>query len=200
MTRRTLPRVLTAREAADLIDTARAIENADGRRAWALLELMYGSGLRVSEACGLTLRDTRAAPAVLIVNGKGQKERMVPLTESTRDALRAYLPDRASFLRADQASPWLFPMCGRDHPLTRGMAYKIVRQVAELVPGLDRAAVHPHMLRHSFATHLLDGGADLRAVQELLGHSDIATTAIYTHVSIGRLERAMRRHPLAARR
>ena len=197
MTARALPKVLTERQARDMLETAHAIKNADGRRAALLLELMYGSGLRVSEACGLPFRDVRTAPAVLIVTGKGQKQRMVPLTESARAAIIAYLPDRPAWHAGADVSPWLFPMVGRPHALTRGMAFKIVRKIAELA-GYDPRTVHPHMLRHSFATHLLDGGADLRAVQELLGHADINTTAIYTHVSIGRLHRAMRRHPLAS--
>lgn len=196
MTARTLPRALTVTQARDLLDTARAIENPDGARALALLELMYGSGLRVSEACAIPLRSVANLPDSLIVNGKGSKERMVPLAESTRRALRDYLIVRAAFLKDGETSPWLFPMRGRSHPLTRGMAFKIVRALFDLAR-LPIELAHPHVLRHSFATHMLDGGADLRAIQELLGHSSIETTQIYTHVSTVRLERAIRFHPLS---
>ncbi len=155
-----------------------------GRRDFAMLELLYSSGLRVSELCGLRRSDIRREPPILIVRGKGDKERVVPVTKSALDAIAAYVEDGWEQLDRGKGSPWLF--VGRaGRPLTRQGFWKNLRRYA-LAVGID-GHVSPHTLRHSFATHLLEGGADLRSVQAMLGHSDIATTEIYTHVAGERL-------------
>lgn len=193
-TRRPLPRVLTHDDVERLF--AQAGEEAAGEappaaavRQLLLLELLYGSGLRASELVSLPRRAVAGERAFLIVRGKGDKERLVPLSDRARDALDRWLP------LAGAGSPWLFPS-GKGH-LTRVRLFQLLRDLAARA-GLDPAAISPHVLRHAFATHLLEGGADLRALQLMLGHADIATTEIYTHVDSRRLvELVNRRHPLA---
>ena len=193
-TRRPLPRILTHDDVERLF--AQAGEEAGGEappanavRMLLLLELLYGSGLRASELVSLTRRAVAGGREYLIIRGKGDKERLVPLSDRARGALDRWLP-----LVAD-ASPWLFPS-GKAH-LSRVRLFQILRELAARA-GLDPAAISPHVLRHAFATHLLEGGADLRALQLMLGHADIATTEIYTHVDSRRLvELVNRRHPLA---
>ncbi|GAN54246.1 site-specific tyrosine recombinase XerD [Tanticharoenia sakaeratensis] len=191
----TLPRVLSEDEVMRLLD-ARAVGDAEaGRRALvarAALELLYTAGLRISELLGLPRDAAYARGPMLLVRGKGGRERLVPLSEGAREAMRAL---RAS--DADIASPFLFP--GRDpkRPLTRQAFDRILHDCA-VRAGLDPARVSPHVLRHSFASHLLGRGADLRALQMLLGHADIATTQVYTHVMTERLRQLMEaHHPLA---
>lgn len=155
-----------------------------GLRDFAMLELLYSSGLRVSELCGLKVSDVRREPPVLRVRGKGDKDRVVPVGESALEAIARYLEEGRGVLDKGRGSAWLF--LGRPgKPLTRQGFWKNLRKHA-LVVGIDRP-VSPHTLRHSFATHLLEGGADLRSVQAMLGHADIATTEIYTHVAGERL-------------
>ena len=165
-----------------------------------LLELLYATGLRVTELVGLPHAAARRDPRVLIVTGKGNKERMVPLNDPARAALAAYLAERRAFLPPRGASPWLFP--SRRDPkrhLTRHRVGQLLKDLA-LEAGLDPAKVSPHVLRHAFASHLLDHGADLRSVQQMLGHADISTTQIYTHVLNERLQRLVtEHHPLAKR-
>ncbi len=163
-----------------------------------LAELLYGSGLRVSELVGLPMTALGRDARVLVVRGKGGKDRMVPVSEPARIALAAYLEVRRSFIPGGGASPWLFPSAGsRLGHLTRQRFAQLLKDRA-LAAGLDSAKVSPHVLRHAFATHLLDHGADLRAVQKMLGHADIATTEIYTHVAGERLQKVVRSaHPLA---
>jgi len=195
---RVLPKVLEEGEVAALLDAARDREGAEGARIVALLELLYAAGLRVSELVGLPLAAVARDPQVLMVRGKGEKERLVPLGSAARDAVRAYLPHRAAFLPKGQtASPWLFPGRARAGHLTRQRFAQILKDLAAAA-GVPPARVSPHVLRHAFATHLLDHGADLRAVQQMLGHADIATTQIYTHVAGERLRRLVETaHPLA---
>jgi integrase/recombinase XerD len=197
---RPLPKVLTREEMDRLIAAAAGDGAAAGARLAAMVELAYAAGLRVSELTSLTLAALAGDPAYLIVKGKGGKERLAPLGEAARTAVKAYLPHRPSFVtRGGKASPWLFPSRGAGGRLT-GRRFAQLLEKAAILAGLDPARVSPHVLRHAFATHLLEGGADLRVVQTLLGHADIATTQIYTHVAQDRLAEVVRtRHPLARR-
>jgi integrase/recombinase XerD len=196
-----LPKVLTREEMDRLIVAAAGDGAAAGARLGAMVELAYAAGLRVSELTSLTLAALAGDPAYLIVKGKGGKERLAPLGGRARAAVKAYLPHRPGFLgRGGKASVWLFPSRGAGGRLT-GRRFAQLLEQAAIVAGLDPAQVSPHVLRHAFATHLLEGGADLRVVQTLLGHADIATTQIYTHVAQERLAEVVRtRHPLARRR
>jgi site-specific recombinase XerD len=175
-----LPRVLAAREVAHLLDAPRPQDEPEWRAARddAVLELLYGSGLRVSELCQLDVDSVDLRAATVVVWGKGSKQRRLPLSDAAGDALAAWLPMRGDVL-ADEVGPALF---GNE----RGKRIT-PRDVRRIVDRRAQSPTHPHALRHSFATHLLDGGADLRAVQELLGHADVATTQRYTHVSTERL-------------
>ena len=191
-----LPRVLRRDEIEALLDdgpppTDDPVEAALAQRDRAVLEILYGSGLRVAEACGLRPVDIDLPRSRLTVWGKGSKQRTVPLSAPAVDALRQWLDHgRAVLVDADTPDEVVF-VNRRAHPLTP----RDVRRI------LDRRAAgpaHPHALRHTFATHLLDGGADLRAVQELLGHADLATTQLYTHVSRERLRGVLETtHPRA---
>jgi integrase/recombinase XerD len=164
----------------------------------ALVELLYGGGLRVSEAVGLERAAVDLDERLVRCLGKGNKERIVPIGRSAADALRRYLAHGRPYLDR-RLRPELF-LNARGGPLTRAGAFLIVRRLAEKA-GLDPERVHPHLLRHSFATHLLEGGADLRSVQEMLGHADLATTQIYTHVSDRRRREAyFQAHPHARRK
>ncbi|HXU98955.1 MAG TPA: tyrosine recombinase [Caulobacteraceae bacterium] len=197
---RPLPKVLTREEMERLIAAAGEGDPAAGARLAAMVELAYAAGLRVSELTSLTLAAVASDPAWLIVKGKGGKERLAPLGGRARSAVKAWLPHRRSFLpKGVKESPWLFPSRGRGGRLTPRRFAQLLAEAA-LAAGLDPDAVSPHVLRHAFATHLLEGGADLRVVQTLLGHADIATTQIYTHVTQERLAEVVRtRHPLARR-
>lgn len=191
---RPLPKILEAAEVDALFESAED-RAASGRplalRDLALLELLYGSGLRASELVSLPRGALRKGQPFLILSGKGNKERLVPIStraEQTVEKWREHVPG---------SCPWLFPT-GRGH-LGRVRLYQIVRKLAGEA-GIPPERISPHVLRHAFATHLLSGGADLRVVQSLLGHSDIATTQIYTHVDSARLvELVNARHPLALR-
>jgi integrase/recombinase XerD len=192
---RRLPKVLLEKEVADLLAAARARKGDDGLRATALLEVLYATGLRVSELLALPASAAAGHGGVLVVRGKGNKERMVPLSPPALTALKRWLPARAK--RTVQSSPWLFPSPNPKKSLTRQRFNQILRQIA-IEAGLDPRRVSPHVVRHAFASHLLAHGADLRAVQEMLGHADVATTQIYTHVLEERLKTAVREHhPLA---
>lgn len=193
---RPLPKTLSRDEIERLIAAASAREGAAGVRLICLMELAYASGLRVSELLGLKVQAVRRDPAYLIVRGKGGKERLAPLNDAARTAVKAWLVLRdAEKARGD--SSWLFPSGGRSGHLTPRRFAQLLDQAA-VDAGIDRARVSPHVLRHAFATHLLEGGADLRIVQTLLGHADIATTQIYTHVATDRLTEVMKsKHPLA---
>jgi integrase/recombinase XerD len=195
---RPLPKVLSRAEMDRLIEAAHGQGAAAGARLAAMIEVAYAAGLRVSELVSLTLAAVAGDPAYVIVKGKGGKERLAPLGSRARAAIKAYLPLRAGFLgRSPAANPWLF--ASRGGRLTARRFAQLLEQAA-VRAGLDPAGVSPHVLRHAFATHLLEGGADLRVVQTLLGHADIATTQIYTHITQDRLQEVMRtRHPLARR-
>ena len=198
---RVLPKSLSRDEASRLIDAAASRDGAAGARLAAMVEILYASGLRVSELVGLPLSAVARDPAFLMIKGKGGKERLVPLGSRARVAIRSYLEHRPRFVpKGDAANPWLFPSRGGSRRLTARRLAQMLDEAA-VDAGIDPARVSPHVLRHAFATHLLDGGADLRVVQTLLGHADIGTTQIYTHVTSERLREVVEtRHPLAHRK
>jgi integrase/recombinase XerD len=200
-----LPKTLTVAQVEALIEAASQEPGAAGLRNRAIVELLYGAGLRVSELVSLPLASApRAGLATMIIKGKGGKERFVAMGRHAMTAIDAYLAVRASLIppgRASKASRWLFPSrTAADGKLTRRRVAQILEQAA-ITAGLDPTTVSPHVLRHAFATHLMEGGADLRAVQALLGHADIATTQIYTHVAQGRVKELLEtKHPLAKKK
>jgi integrase/recombinase XerD len=200
---RSLPKYLSEEEASALIDAAGMHKGPEGARLRCLVELLYGAGLRVSELVAMPLAAAQRDPRVIIVRGKGDKERLVPLGEPARLALNAYLEEREKFLskgKKSKPSPYLFPSRGVEGHLTRRRCGQLMKELA-LEAGIDPARLSPHVLRHAFASHLVDRGADLRSVQEMLGHADIATTQIYTHVQGERLQRLVaENHPLARKK
>ncbi len=194
---RSLPKVLNEAEVERLLEVVRRVAGPEGIRLVALVELLYATGLRVSELVALPAATVARDPRVLVVQGKGGRERMVPLSEAARQALQAYLPLRRRFIPGGDDSKWLFPSRSAEGFLTRRRVGQLLKQLA-LEAGLDPDKVSPHVLRHAFASHLLDHGADLRSVQQMLGHADISTTQIYTHVLSERLKSLVHRHhPLA---
>jgi integrase/recombinase XerD len=197
---RPLPKILTEAEIKALIDAARNWPGHEGSRLRCVLELLYATGLRISELVTLPLAAARRDPRFLMISGKGGKERIVPLNEPGRHALGEYLVCRERFLPTLRPSPWLFPSRGRSGHLTRQRCGQLLKELA-IAAGIDPDRLSPHVLRHAFASHLLDHGADLRSVQQMLGHADIATTQIYTHVQTDRLRRLVETaHPLARRK
>ncbi|NIJ16118.1 tyrosine recombinase [Sphingobium vermicomposti] len=194
VTRRPLPKILSAQDVDSLfavIDARLAAEHPAplDLRLSALIELLYGSGLRATELVSLPRRALAADRPFLILKGKGARERLVPISDRARAAVSAWIA------HVPQDSPWLFPS-GKSH-VSRIRLYQMVKALAAAA-GIAPDRVSPHVLRHAFATHLLEGGADLRALQSMLGHADIGTTQIYTHVDSRRLvELVNSRHPLA---
>ena len=194
---RRLPRMPRRAEASDLLDEL-DLEAADASpralRDLAIVEILYGAGLRVSECCGLTERDIDLRRATVTVLGKGAKVRRIPLGEPARAALDRYARDgRPALVKASERADALFL-----NARGRAMTPRDVRRVLDRHPLSDGRSLHPHALRHAYATHLLEGGADLRVVQELLGHADVGTTQIYTHVTRERLRSVYERtHPRA---
>jgi integrase/recombinase XerD len=194
---RRLPRTLSPGEVERLVEAANGT-TPRALRDRALVELLYGAGLRVSEAVTLDRGGVDLDGRLVRVTGKGDKERIVPIGRQAVDSLRRYVSRGRPFLDR-RHRPELF-LNAQGGALTRAGAFLILRRLAERA-GLDPARVHPHLLRHSFATHLLEGGADLRSVQEMLGHADLATTELYTHVSDRRRKEAyFAAHPHARRR
>ena len=192
-----LPRTLSPREAERLIEAAAGTTPRALRDA-ALVELLYGAGLRVSEAVGLERAGIDLEERLVRCTGKGDKERVVPVGRAATEALRRYLSRGRPYLDR-RHRPELF-LNAQGGPLTRAGAFLILRRLAQKA-GLEPDRVHPHLLRHSFATHLLEGGADPRSVQEMLGHADLATTEIYLHVTDQRRREAyFQAHPHARRR
>jgi integrase/recombinase XerD len=196
--RRPLPKVLERAEIEALIAAALEVPGPQGLRLTACLELLYATGLRVSELLGLPLAALSPDRRFLVAYGKGGKERMVPIGRAAAAALEAYLPVREQFLgRRSKGRPYLFPSRAAAGHLTRQRLAQLLKELA-LSAGIDPARLSPHVLRHAFASHLLAGGADLRALQLMLGHADIATTQIYTHVQGERLAAVVQaHHPLA---
>jgi integrase/recombinase XerD len=196
---RPLPKYLSEDEVRALLDAARGLEGDAGLLMTALLETLYATGMRVSEIVALPASAVARDPSVLVVRGKGSKERMVPLSDPARAALAAWKLVRDANQPKKTPSRWLFPSHGRSGHLTRSGLAKMLDRLA-LAAGIDPARVSPHVLRHSFASHLLAHGADLRSLQQMLGHADIATTEIYTHVLDETRVRLVRdHHPLARR-
>jgi integrase/recombinase XerD len=200
---RPLPKLLSQEEVEALLAACTAKPTAEGRRLVALLEILYASGLRVSELVNLPLSALIERGRALKVRGKGGRERLVPLSAPAQRAIAAYLPERPLFMAASltlQARQvhLLFPSSAGG-ALTRQRVGQMLKELA-VQAGLPPSRISPHVLRHCFATHLLDHGADLRAVQKMLGHADIATTQIYTHVTQSRLRQTVEAfHPLARR-
>ncbi len=189
---RSLPKYLSEQEVDGLLDAARRRAGVTGIRAVAMLELLYAAGLRVSELVGLPVSAVARDRPVLIVRGKGSKERMVPLGEPARAAIATWIT-----VREPRSSKWLFPGAGKSGHFTRSAFARLLVDLGAEA-GISAARISPHVLRHSFASHLLAHGADLRSVQQMLGHADIATTQIYTHVLDDRLKSLVQRHhPLA---
>ncbi len=199
-----LPKTLSHDEVDQLLAAARRTgrKAADSLRNTCLMEILYATGLRVSELVSLPLSAAKGDPRVLLVMGKGGKERMVPLSNDARAALAAWLSHRETEeenARANgrAASKYLFASRGAAGHLTRHRFYTLIKEIA-VAGGVSPEKVTPHTLRHAFATHLLEGGADLRAIQTLLGHADVATTEIYTHVLQERLAKlVLDHHPLS---
>jgi len=198
---RPLPKVLEREEIERLLAAATAKDSAQGLRLSCIIELIYASGLRISELLALPLAALARDPAYLIVKGKGGKERLAPLNDPARAAVKAYLVARPAFLpKGRKDSPWLFPSRGGSGRLTARRVGQLLDDAA-IAAGIDRDKVSPHVLRHAFATHLLEGGADLRVIQTLLGHADIATTQIYTHVAGEHLAHVVQtKHPLGRKK
>ncbi|MEQ9242002.1 tyrosine recombinase [Roseovarius indicus] len=199
-----LPKTLSESDVDHLLDAARRVGRNDPDRArnTCLMELLYATGMRVTELVSLPVSAARGDPEMLLVRGKGGKERMVPLSAPARTALTDWLALRdraedAARAAGKPASAFLFPSRGKLGHLTRNRFYLLVKEMA-VAGGVSPAKVTPHTLRHAFATHLLAHGADLRAIQVLLGHADVATTEIYTHVLDERLRSLVEdHHPLA---
>ncbi len=197
---RALPRTLSVAEVDRLIGAAEArVDGQEGRdlfralRFHCLIEILYATGMRVSELVGLPRAVLRGDRRVLTIKGKGGRERLVPLNPKAREALDRYLAVSGRF----DNSQWLFPSKAAEGHVTRQAFAKDLKDIA-IDAGLDPERISPHVLRHAFASHLLDRGADLRAVQQLLGHADISTTEIYTHVLQERLKKLVNEHhPLA---
>ncbi len=197
---RSLPKVLAEAEVDKLLKEARDRPGAEGARLTALLETLYATGLRISELVALPKSAAAGRTRFLTVRGKGNKERLVPLSEPAHDALRAYLKHYKDFVpkgvKPDDCK-WLFPSRGRSGHLTRHRVAQLLKELA-FDARLNPASVSPHVLRPAFASHLLHHGADLRSVQMLLGHADISTTQIYTHVLDARLQALVHtHHPLS---
>lgn len=204
-----LPDTLDIQEVSALLEAARRDDSPKGLRLLAMMELIYGAGLRVSELVNLKLSalqirsGTKVEADFLLVRGKGNKERLVPLHGKAREAVSRYLAIRHVFAMDEKATDdqksagWLFPYHRAQGFVTRQQFGLMLKELA-LKAGLDPGRLSPHTLRHSFASHLLEGGADLRVIQELLGHADISTTQIYTHVAGERLRKLVQEHhPLA---
>ena len=203
---RPLPKTLTVEDVDRLLDGAARTEGSPERvaRLGCIVEMLYATGLRVSELVALPRAAVRGDPRMILVSGKGGRERMVPISGPARKALAEWCRHRdateaESVRRGGRASPHLFPSRGRSGHLTRVAVYQMLKELA-VRTGVDPALLSPHTLRHAFATHLLANGADLRAIQALLGHADISTTEIYTRVLDERLKAlVLERHPLAKR-
>ena len=190
---RSLPEMISVEEVGKLLDVWKDAKEPLERRNRTMLELFYASGLRVSELAELRLNGLNFEDGMVRVLGKGSKERVVPMGRPAQEALKSYLKEVRPALDKTGAAPQVF-LSKSGRALTRAMVWNIVRLAARLA-GITKT-VYPHLLRHSFASHLLAGGADLRVIQEMLGHADIGTTQIYTHVEADRLAAVHRQfHP-----
>ncbi|CAG4912331.1 unnamed protein product [Acidocella sp. C78] len=189
---RTLPNTITEAEVSALLAAAAALSGTSGRVAEAGLEILYATGMRISEMLALPANALPQDGNMLLIRGKGGRERIVPLSEAARDAARKLLDTNP-----ERPARYLFPGRRKGMPMTRQAFARLLKRVA-LAAGIDPGRLSPHALRHAFATHLLAHGADLRSLQTLLGHADISTTQIYTHVLAARLQKLMEdHHPMA---
>lgn len=194
---RPLPKILSEDEVRRLIAAAAELPELERIRLVAILETLYAAGLRVSELAALPLAALARDGRVLTVRGKGDKERMVPLSPPARAAIEAWRAVRQHSLPEGRTSPFMFPSRGASGHITPARIAQLLKALAPRA-GLNPRRLSPHVLRHAFASHLVDRGADLRSVQQMLGHADIATTQIYTHVAGDRLQRLVQEsHPLA---
>lgn len=200
-----LPPDLSIGDVDALLAEAKVVTNTDEIRLYCIMEMLYATGLRITELVSLpmasvqhTLRQTDRWANVLLVQGKGGKERLVPLSPDAKDALLAYLDIRENFVTGQESQKYLFPSSGKKTPhLTRQRVFQMIKHLAKQA-GLNPDTISPHTMRHAFATHLLNGGADLRAVQHMLGHSNISTTQIYTHILEHRIRELVgQNHPLS---
>jgi len=200
---KTLPKYLTPEEITQLFDFAEQDKSLDGLRNLVMLEILYATGLRVSELVGLKLSSLRFTDSTkhefedfIFIMGKGKKERLVPLGDKAKLVLREYLVKNDKMLFNDH-NVWLFPSTAKEGHLTRQRFGQLLKELA-VNAAVNPRRVSPHILRHSFATHLLDNGLDLRSIQELLGHENLSTTEIYTHVATGKLKETVEKyHPLS---
>ena len=194
---RTLPKVISEDDVEALLKAAHKLKTAEGIRLTCLLEIAYASGLRVTELVSLPTDALNLTSETLLISGKGGKERLVPLTSSAMNAIAAYERVRIDFLKGNNTSKFLFPSRSKQGYLTRRRLGQLLKELA-IQAGLDPTIISPHILRHAFASHLLNRGADLRSLQKMLGHSDISTTQIYTHVQKERLHAVISSyHPMA---
>ena len=193
-----LPKILSVDQVEKLIKSSREDQSINGIRLNTMIEILYATGIRVSELVEMKLSATYAEKNFLLVQGKGNKERLVPISENTEDKIKDFLKIRNKFLYNDSESKWLFPskQSSKGH-ITRQRFNQLLQTLCERV-NLDNIKISPHKLRHAFATHLLANGVDLRSLQQMLGHADISTTQIYTHVLKDRLKKLVSdNHPLS---
>ena len=193
-----LPKILSVDQVEKLIKSSREDQSVNGIRLNTMIEILYATGIRVSELVEMKLSATYAEKNFLLVQGKGNKERLVPISENTEDKIKDYLKIRNEFINNDTESKWLFPskQSSKGH-ITRQRFNQLLQTLCERV-NLNNIRISPHKLRHAFATHLLANGVDLRSLQQMLGHADISTTQIYTHVLKDRLKKLVSdNHPLS---
>ena len=193
-----LPKILSVTQVDKLIHKSREDKTINGIRLNTMIEILYATGIRISELVEMKLSSIYAEKNFLLIQGKGNKERLVPISESTEDKIRKFLEVRSEFLMNDSESRWLFPSkkSSSGH-ITRQRFNQLLNNLCERI-SLNNFNVSPHKLRHAFATHLLANGVDLRALQQMLGHADISTTQIYTHVLKDRLKKIVSdNHPLS---
>ena len=193
-----LPKILSVDQVEKLIKSSREDQSVNGIRLNTMIEILYATGIRVSELVEMKLSATYAEKNFLLIQGKGNKERLVPISENTEDKIKDYLKIRNEFINNDTDSKWLFPskQSSKGH-ITRQRFNQLLQTLCERV-NLNNIKISPHKLRHAFATHLLANGVDLRSLQQMLGHADISTTQIYTHVLKDRLKKLVSdNHPLS---
>ena len=193
-----LPKILSVDQVEKLIKSSREDQSINGIRLNTMIEILYATGIRVSELVEMKLSATYAEKNFLLIQGKGNKERLVPISKNTEDRIKDYLKIRNEFINNDTESKWLFPskQSSKGH-ITRQRFNQLLQTLCERV-NLNNIKISPHKLRHAFATHLLANGVDLRSLQQMLGHADISTTQIYTHVLKDRLKKLVSdNHPLS---
>ena len=193
-----LPKILSVDQVEKLIKSSREDQSVNGIRLNTMIEILYATGIRISELVEMKLSATYAEKNFLLIQGKGNKERLVPISENTEDKIKDYLKIRNEFINNDTESKWLFPskQSSKGH-ITRQRFNQLLQTLCERV-NLNNIKISPHKLRHAFATHLLANGVDLRSLQQMLGHADISTTQIYTHVLKDRLKKLVSdNHPLS---